>query len=160
MLHIAGIDFKDTRVAFKDWPALKPTMPLGSMPILKIDGADHCQSMALARYAAKKAGYYPEDPLEALIVDEVMDTCNEIMSKAPRDPDADVMKKMRQDWQVGQLTQYANFIENKIQASGGKSVVKTPSVADIAVSAFVDAISSGTWDYIDADFFNQFPGMM
>ena len=84
LLHIAGVEFTDTRFAGKDWPTIKPTTPLGSVPLLKIDDFTHCQSISMARYAAKLAGWYPEDPVEALKSDEVADTLNELMSKAPR----------------------------------------------------------------------------
>ena len=32
------IKFTDTRFAFKDWPTVKPTTCLGSVPVLKVDG--------------------------------------------------------------------------------------------------------------------------
>jgi hypothetical protein len=43
------------------------------------------------------AGFYPDDLLEALVVDESMDTCSEIMSTAPQDPDPEAKKKKRQE---------------------------------------------------------------
>ena len=84
MLHAAGIDFLDTRIDGKDWQAIKPTMPLGFVPVLKIGGREYSQSAALMRFAAKKSGCYPTDDIQALVVDEVMDSINELMSKAPR----------------------------------------------------------------------------
>ena len=45
MLHVAGIEFKDTRIAGKDWPEYKPETPLGSMPILKVDDTEYVQSL-------------------------------------------------------------------------------------------------------------------
>jgi len=84
MFHAAGVDFTDTRFSFKDWPEVKPTTPLGFVPVLKIDDQPHCQTLALMRYAAKKAGFYPADALEALVVDEVADTLNDLMSATPR----------------------------------------------------------------------------
>lgn len=84
MLHAAGIDFIDTRIDGKDWPAIKPTMPLGFVPVLKIGDQEYTQSVALMRFAAKKSGCYPSDDIQALVVDEVMDSVNELMSKAPR----------------------------------------------------------------------------
>lgn len=44
MLHAAGVDFEDTRFAFNEWQEIKPTTPLGSVPVLKIDDAEYCQS--------------------------------------------------------------------------------------------------------------------
>lgn len=44
MLHAAGVDFKDTRFSGPEWPEIKPTTPLGSVPVLKIDNVQYCQS--------------------------------------------------------------------------------------------------------------------
>lgn len=83
-LHAGGVDFTDTRFSGKDWPAIKPTTPLGSVPVLKVDGVSHCQSVALARYAGKLGGFYPEDPVQALNVDEAIESLNELMALAPK----------------------------------------------------------------------------
>ena len=45
MLHAAGIDFKDNRFSGPEWPAIKPTTPLGAVPTLKIDDVTYCQSL-------------------------------------------------------------------------------------------------------------------
>ena len=83
-LFAGGVDFTDTRFSGKEWPAIKPTTPLGSVPVLKVDGVAHCQSVALARYAGKLGGFYPEDPVQALIVDEAIESLNELMALAPK----------------------------------------------------------------------------
>lgn len=160
MLHAAGIDFQDTRFAHTDWPALKPTTPLGAVPVLKIDGVSHVQCLALARYAAKKAGFYPDDPFQALVVDEVLESINEVTGKAPQDPDADEKKRKRQEWQTTGLTQYADFIESRIQKFGnGNSVIGVPSIADVFLKSLVGGIQSGSFDHVDKDFFDKYPGI-
>lgn len=159
-LFMAKKDFKDTRFGFKDWPSIKPTTPLGSVPILKVDGVDHVQSVAMTRYAGRLAGWYPEDPLEAFVCDEIMDTFNELASKAPRSKDPDEMKKLREEFQAGTMTQYATFIEAAIQRNGGVGVAKKPSVADIILKGQVDSIKSGNFDHIDPSFYDKYPGIM
>ena len=114
----------------------------------------------MARYAAKLAGLYPEDPVQALFCDEVMDTLNELMSKAPKSKDADELKKLREEFQATVMTTTGTFIENIIQTNGkGKSVCDVPSVADLAVMGTVDSIASGNWDHIDKNFFDAYPGI-
>lgn len=159
-LFIANKDFKDTRFGFKDWPSIKPTTPLGSVPVLKIDGVAHTQSIAMARYAGKLAGWYPEDPLEALVCDEILDTLNELTSKAPRSKDPAEMKKLREEFQAGTMTQFSDFVEAAIQRNGGVGVAKSPSIADIVVKGQVDSIKSGMWDHIDPNFYEKYPGIM
>ncbi|POM65521.1 Glutathione S-transferase [Phytophthora palmivora] len=69
IFNYGGIAFTDDRIAHADFVALKPTLPFGQVPILEVDGTVHAQSMAIARYAAKLAGLYPSDALEALKAD-------------------------------------------------------------------------------------------
>jgi len=159
MLNAAGVEWKDTRFPGKEWPERKGKTPLGAVPILKIDGVEYVQSLALARYAAKLAGFYPEDPLEGLKVDEAMDTLNELMSKAPHGGSTVEEKKAaRQEYQKTTMTQFFGFLEKRIQDSGGKSIASTPSIADIVLQSFVQTIKDGFWDHIDKDFFDSYPG--
>ena len=46
---------------------LKPELPAGSLPALKIDGEYFAQSNALLAYAARLAQLTPADPLDALV---------------------------------------------------------------------------------------------
>ena len=134
--------------------------PLGSVPTLKVGDFQHCQSIAMARYAAKLAGLYPDDPVQALFCDEVMDTLNELMSKAPKSKDSDELKKLREEFQATVMTTTGAFVESIIQTNGkGKSICDVPSVADLAVMGTVDSIASGNWDHIDPNFFDAYPGI-
>lgn len=44
MLHAAGLEFTDNRFSFKEWGKIKPTTPLGVVPMLKIGNMTYCQS--------------------------------------------------------------------------------------------------------------------
>jgi len=58
-----------------EFRVLKPSLPLGSLPVLTTPGGQkRCQTDALTRWAAKKSGLYPEDVDQALMVDEVTST--------------------------------------------------------------------------------------
>lgn len=49
--HLGGVDFEDVRIAFPEWPALKPTTPYGQLPFMEIDDAPKmAQSGAMLRY--------------------------------------------------------------------------------------------------------------
>lgn len=167
LLHAAGITFTDTHIKFDDWKTLKPTTPLGTVPILKVDGVEHVQSLALMRYAAKLAGFYPtDDHLAALRIDEVMDTCSELVSKAPRAADKDEMKKLRQEYQATTMTQFASFLEGLVtknkEATGSSLMVGTTvTLADMMVNGMNKSVAKGAYDYIDTDFFSKdYPGIM
>jgi glutathione S-transferase len=55
-------------------PQIKPTLPLGQLSLLTVDGTVYPQSMAATRYAGHLTGLYPTDALEALKVDVVSET--------------------------------------------------------------------------------------
>ena len=159
-LHAAGINFTDTRFTGKDWPAIKPTTPLGGVPVLKVDGDSHCQSVSLARYAGKLGGFYPTDPLQALIVDEAIETLNELMAVAPKHSDPEELLKLRKDFQAGTMTKYVDFLEGLIQKNGGVGFASTPSIADLTLWGTVKMIRTGDWTGIDATFFESYAGIV
>ena len=161
MLHAAGLAFTDTRFPGTDWPSIKPTTPLGFVPLLKVNGKTFCQSKALMRYAAKKAGMYPTDDLEALAVDEAVDTLDEMVDKAPKSQDKAELEKLRKEFQAGTMTKVATFLEGKIQANGGCYISgKSTSMADLVLLLVVKQIQIGFYDYIDTNFYDSFPGIM
>jgi glutathione S-transferase len=69
---LGGVEFKDTRVSFAEWPAIKndpssvPSQLFGSLPVLKhgSDGVMLAQSIALVCYAAE-LGMYKKNPPSA-----------------------------------------------------------------------------------------------
>ncbi|EGZ23679.1 hypothetical protein PHYSODRAFT_353859 [Phytophthora sojae] len=69
IFNYGGVAFTDDRISHADFGALKPTLPFGQVPILEVDGVVYAQSMAIARYAAKIAGLYPSNAVEALKAD-------------------------------------------------------------------------------------------
>ena len=64
-LHHAGIDFKDTRVQFGDWKALKPTIPGIHSPLPPADNTKHVISYLLftfmtLNHPSRRFSAYPE----------------------------------------------------------------------------------------------------
>merc|ERR1711863_125596 len=60
LLAAGNIDYEDFRVGFSDWPGeIKATTPFGQMPVLYWDGEELAQSMAIARFVARKVGQEP-----------------------------------------------------------------------------------------------------
>uniref|UniRef100_K3WK14 Glutathione S-transferase n=1 Tax=Globisporangium ultimum (strain ATCC 200006 / CBS 805.95 / DAOM BR144) TaxID=431595 RepID=K3WK14_GLOUD len=74
----ANVAFTDDRVV--NFPELKPKCPFGQLPLLEVDGTMYSQSMAIARYAARVGGLYPENPVDALRVDMISETLSEILT--------------------------------------------------------------------------------
>lgn len=137
MLHVAkGAKWQNQYIGFETWGEEKKIAPLGCLPTLKMFDDPNippfCQSTALARYAAKQAGYYPNNDLDALIVDEVLETINELTSLLPSEEDRDEKKVKRAEFQAKTMTTYAELLESRIKTFGeGKRVVKSGwTVAD------------------------------
>eukprot|EP00567_Pseudictyota_dubia_P011261 CAMPEP_0197438538 /NCGR_PEP_ID=MMETSP1175-20131217/5504_1 /TAXON_ID=1003142 /ORGANISM="Triceratium dubium, Strain CCMP147" /LENGTH=136 /DNA_ID=CAMNT_0042968289 /DNA_START=545 /DNA_END=955 /DNA_ORIENTATION=+ len=115
----------------------------------------------MQRYAAKKAGFYPTDNIEALVCDECCDTLEEFLLKFPfAAKDEEEKKAKRAEFVKGPMTEISKFIEQKIQDAGGKGFVASgPSVADIMLMVNVKSVESGFMDYINTDFYNNYPGI-
>lgn len=78
ILAYGDISYVDERIVDGTFAAMKPTLPLGQVPILEVDGVVYVQSMAMARFAAKISGLYPHDPVTALRVDMIAETLTEL----------------------------------------------------------------------------------
>ena len=68
---MAGIKWKDTRIAPSDWPKVKPeieSQALGSLPILKLNGQVFYQTEAIIEWAASKAGIISDCPVRRMKV--------------------------------------------------------------------------------------------
>ncbi|KAL3935074.1 MAG: hypothetical protein SGBAC_009338 [Bacillariaceae sp.] len=161
LFHIAGVQYDDVRIPFKEWPDVKETTPLGFVPVLTIDGQDFCQSISLTRYAAKLAGWYPESEVDALKADMIAETVNELSGQAPRSKNEEEYKKLRKEFQEGAMKKYWTYIEGIIQENGGCFVSgDKPTYADLIVAQAVPGIQSGNWDHIDTNFFDAYPGVL
>eukprot|EP00668_Euglena_longa_P004962 GGOE01005828.1.p2 GENE.GGOE01005828.1~~GGOE01005828.1.p2 ORF type:complete len:223 (-),score=64.38 GGOE01005828.1:289-957(-) len=77
-LALAGIPFEDKRIAFDEWPKVKPTMKYGQLPKLTLDGKEIYQSEAMLRYIGKlHPNLYPAD--KALAIDEAIGLTNDLL---------------------------------------------------------------------------------
>ncbi len=61
LLNHANVNFVDHRVAMADWPAIKPTMKGGQMPIWEQAGVQYNDSIPIMRYFGKTYGYVVPD---------------------------------------------------------------------------------------------------
>ena len=61
-----------------EWPKLKPTLPLGQVPVLEVDGKLLAQSYAILGYAGRLAKLHGADAWSEAKVDEILYTLQEI----------------------------------------------------------------------------------
>jgi len=76
-----GQEYEDIRVAKDDWPALKPTFPLGQLPLLEVDGNRVHQSIPISRYIGKRVGLAGNNEWEDLNIDIAVETVNDLRVK-------------------------------------------------------------------------------
>jgi len=69
-----GVEYDDVRIEREQWPEMKPTTPLGQLPILEVDGHVIPQSKAFSRYLAREFGFYGSSSYETACIDVVMET--------------------------------------------------------------------------------------
>ncbi|KAM4707912.1 hematopoietic prostaglandin D synthase-like [Discoglossus pictus] len=138
-----NVKYEDKRIEFADWPAIKPTIPYGKVPILEIDGVHYNQSLAIARYLAKKAGLAGKSDLDQLRVDGILDTIDDFVSAFPwEEKDEALRKKLQQEYVATNAPNLLSYLE---KALGDKAwfVGDSATVADF----FWDTCSDGLERY-------------
>ena len=74
--------------------------------------------MAILRYCGKLGSLYPSDPLASLKVDEIMDTCADIITKCPQEKDEATKKAKREEFADGPMKIMFEFLEFAARAEG------------------------------------------
>lgn len=160
-LWIGGVKFEESRIEFKDWPKLKPETKYGSLPVLDLPtGENLAQTRAIARYVGKVAGLYPKDPIAAAMVDEIIDTCEDIQSAvmaAGRGMEKTEKEKARLEAITsGQPAKLLKILDSFVTPKGymvGDSI----TLADLFVFAYTGFVTSGFFDGVPKDAMKNFP---
>lgn len=159
-LHVAGVAFEDKRVAFGDWPTMKPTTPFGSMPMLELPGKPPlAQSNAILAYIGRSHGLHPHDAFEAARHEAVMASVEDLRAHVGpilRISDPDEKLKARQTLAETYVPMWAGFIEKQI-GSGPFFAGDKLNVVDIKLHMAVRWFASGNVDHVPATIFNTFP---
>merc|ERR1711953_1111997 len=73
LLHAGNFDFEDDRLPISSWPGEhKEKTTFGQLPMLSWDGVELAQSMAIARFVARRAGLAGRTDLEFVQADMVL----------------------------------------------------------------------------------------
>ena len=75
------IPFEDKGISFQEYFEMRDSgqLPFEQLPILQVGETTISQSCAIARYAAKKAGLYPSDNIQAAQTDMIVDAWRDIL---------------------------------------------------------------------------------
>jgi len=124
MIMMAGdIKFENKLIQFSEWPEHKKNTPLGTMPVLEIDGDVRLsQSGAIARYLANEAGLAGKSLRQKAVLDMMYETLYEILFKLPLSEPEGPEKAAKAKKVMEEIVYPAlKFIEKK--AEGSKHIV-------------------------------------
>jgi len=116
------------------------------------------QSAAIARYAAKLSGLYPTNAEEALEVDEIIDTVQDILSSLPQNSDPAVLKTLREGWASGKLLIFLGLFKGKLSSSGGGFIAGGVfTIADIFLYSTLKVLGGGFFEHVPRDVASSIP---
>lgn len=122
------------------------------------------QQRAILRYIGKYAGLYPQDPFKALLVDEFMDACEDlvqILLPSFMEKDEELKLKMRNELTEPESPfrkQLANLEKRLIHNGGPYAVGGSLTIADIILAQPIEFdIRSGSMQGIPNDILVSFP---
>ncbi|KAI5723108.1 hypothetical protein M8J76_001440 [Diaphorina citri] len=138
-------DFEDIRIEKDNWPALKPTMPFGKMPVLEVDGKQLHQSAAICRYLAKQCGLNGKDAWEDLQIDIAFETFNDFRQPVAAyyyDPNEDSKKLKWETLSKETIPFYQGKFEELAKNNGGYLANGKLSWADLYFVSCIDYLNA------------------
>merc|ERR1712013_241333 len=85
LLHAGNFDFEDDRLPISSWPGEhKEKTTFGQLPMLSWDGVELAQSMAIARFVARRAGLAGRTDLEFVQADMAACHYEDVWTKLPK----------------------------------------------------------------------------
>lgn len=154
-LAIGGVDFEDDRIPVASWASLRDRTPFHALPLLEVDGEVITQSNAINRYVGKLADLYPQDDLEALRADEVMDAVEDVVTQVVATfgiENDEEMRAARSALVEGPISLYLARLQTILDERGGRYFADDRlTVADLKVYVWLSSLQAGILDHIPAD---------
>ena len=133
-LHFGQIEFDDVRFPMKSFPEVKATTPFGQVPTLTVNGQVITQTNAILRFVGQQVGLYPDDLMEALLVDEVLDVVEDMIDKmvATFGMKGEALESARASLLEGSYSRYLEWMSDRLVAQGEGFFAGTElSIADL-----------------------------
>ena len=154
-MSLGGVAFEDHRIPVADWPSVRDETPFRAVPVLEVDGEVITQSNAINRYVGKLARLYPDDDLEAVRCDEVMDAVEDVITRVVATfdiEDAAELKAARDALVEGPISLYLVRLQDILRARGGQYFADDRlTVADLKVYVWIRSLRAGILDHVPAD---------
>jgi prostaglandin-H2 D-isomerase / glutathione transferase len=158
-LHVAGIDFEDHRIKREEWPAMKPTTPYGSLPILEMPGQPAlAHSNAILVLIGRLHGLHPADLHAAARHEGMMAHVEDMRAQITpslRMSDETQKKAAREQLAATTLPVWAAAVEKQL-GDGPFFDGAAISVVDFKLYTAVKWIQSGALDHIPANLFASY----
>jgi glutathione S-transferase len=162
-LHLAGVDFEDNRIQRSEWPALKPTSPLGGLPFLEMPGHPPLgESIAILVLIGRLHGLHPRDDFEAARHESLMchvESLRAAVGSAVRIADEAESKKAREGLVATHLPEWARHAEKHIGDGPFVAGAKL-HVVDLKLHMVVRWLAGGKVDHIPTTIFSGFPKLV
>jgi prostaglandin-H2 D-isomerase / glutathione transferase len=162
-LHLAGVDFEDVRVQASDWPAMKPSMPFGAMPVLEIPGKPPvAHSNAILVLIGREHGLHPAEAFEAARHEALMCAVEELrhtITPTLRISDPEQKRKAREALAANELNVWGSQVERQLGDGpfvGGAKL----QVADLKLYMIVRWLTSGTLDHVPTTVLDHCPKLL
>ena len=151
--HIGGIDLEDHRITFEEFGAQRDGFPFRCVPVAEIDGQTITQSNAIARYVGKLAGLYPNDLMQAMYADEVMEAGEDVLfhTVATFGLEGQALKAAREKLAEGWLSTFIKGIGKLLERGGDYFADNRLTVADLKTFVWTRSLRSGNLDHIPTD---------
>ncbi len=160
---IAGVDFDDHRIARADWPAVKPTTPFGTVPVLEIEGhAPIGESNAILQYIGRRWGVHPTGLEEAARHEALLcavEGLRAALLPSGRAPDETAKRIAREEFAATTLKTWAAHVEAQL-GDGPFVGGATPMIADVKLYMGMRAFRRGVIDHIPATCFDACPKLI
>jgi glutathione S-transferase len=153
-MHAAGIEFEDERLSFEEFGKMRHSLRFSSLPVLEIDGNVVTQSKAISRYVGKMAGLYPDDDLQALYCDEVLDALEDVNHYIVPTLflQGDELRAAREKLVAGWLTVYLKGLGQLLARGGNRYFADDHlTVADLKMLVQTRSLRSGKMEHIPTD---------
>lgn len=156
---VAGVDFEDHRIPRDAWPALKPTTPFGSLPVLELAGKPAVsQSNAILAHIGRRYGLLPADEWESLRLESLLSAVEDLRHAIGRTfgiKDPEELAKKRAELVDGPIKTWAANMEKQIVGpfAAGDAI----SVADVKLFVVLGWLKKGVLDHVPPDVTAPYP---
>merc|ERR550532_276457 len=156
ILAQAEVEYEDCRISREEWESVKPTTPLGKLPLLEVEGEVLAQSVAIARYLARQHGLAGNTEIAAAQADMVIDSLADLMGPVAammRESDEQKKADMKKSFSSETLPGWLTMLERLLTRRGGKHFAGGELTwADLAVFNVIENMNGRLADFNIQDY--------